>query len=215
MKSLIPISYRLRGLREGAIPKYSTDYTNKYIRYRYDPGHIVVTDLTNAGKRGKRVESFRLDRMDIVDRDANKSKDHNTVYQNVMKFLRGLEKLDYAKALKWAQLIIKDAKQRNVKYPQFHVEQTMGHKVLPGGFEPITFSNDSVSVGADLKSFTITDLSDPHNVPRCIDRGKSGPPKLYKWLLANLEKAKKMSYQDMMGVLDKLGIASHSYCAMD
>jgi len=215
MKSTIPISFRLRGLRKGENLKYDTDYENKKIRYRYNPDWIHVIDLTNAGKRGKRVESFSLDRIDIVSRESDKSKDHNTVYQNVMKFLSGLKNLDYAKALQWAQLIVKDAKQRNIAFPQLHLEQHMGHKVLPGGFEPIKFSNDSVSVNSDLKSFTITDLSDPHNVPRCIDRGKSGPPKLYKWLLANLEKAKKMSHSDLMSLLGKLGIASHSYCAMD
>lgn len=218
MQTKLPVSLRVRGLRQGTLLEIGKSGENGKIRYHRFAPSLRVTDLTNAGKRGKRVDEFALYDLDMVQRGANKSEDAKKVFQNVMKFLSGIEKLNYNQALKWAEVIVQDAKQRGLVSPKIEKNKQMGHQILPAGAKKLKVSNDKMSITVDLTSFTISDLTDKNNEPRCINTsrgGKNGPPKLYKWLLANEDKARKMDYHQVLDVLDKLGIKSHSYCAMD
>lgn len=217
---MLPLSLQIKGLRQGAILDIGKGGENGKIRYHRYASAIEVTDLANAGKRGKRCDQFTLYDIDFVSRNYNKSENIKKVFQNIMKFLRNLDTLNYKQALDWATLIEKDASQRKIETikPKLSKTQLMAHKVLPGGSAPIKFANEHMSVSVDLNTFTISDLTDQFNMPRCINTsrgGKDGPRKLYQWLSQNLEKAKKMTYHELTDMLDKLGVKSHSYCAMD
>jgi hypothetical protein len=183
---------------------------NEHIRvHRYRPS-IVVWDLTNAGKRGKKCDKFTLNDLDYIQDPKIES--------NVEKFEQGLPKLNYQQALKWAEIIIQDAKNRKSSKPELFKSSERGVDVAPGGFKPITINNGHLSLEVGHDSFFIKNLDDMYNEPTCIPRSKGGKksiPQLYRWVKDNQSKVRTMNFPDLLAALSKEGIQFHQYCAID
>jgi hypothetical protein len=183
---------------------------NDHIRiHRYRPS-IVVWDLTNAGKKGKKCDKFTLSDLDFI-RDPK-------IESNVEKFEQGLSKLTYPQALRWVEIIIQDAKNRKSDKPDLTKSYDRGVDVAPAGFKTITVNTGHVSIEVGHDNFTIKNLDDKYNEETCIPRSKGGKksiPQLYRWVKDNQSKIRTMSFPDLMAALMKEGIEFHQFCAMD
>jgi len=165
--------------------------------HRYRPT-VEVTDLTNAGKRGKKVSIISFE-SDWEDRDENRIED----------LIEALVKL---KDFSAAEKLIKGA---NVK---FFEHQMRGVDIKPKGFKRIEIHTKELYIKADYNSFTIKDMTDMHNEPTCIPAMK-GPKtsvnQFYRWITDNQSYSQSMTYHEVLNELRKMGIDYHEYCAVD
>jgi len=166
--------------------------------HRYDRD-IAVWDLTNAGKRGKTVNSFVL--YDIF-RSGNE-----------LDLMEELEKAtSFEQALKIAKKYVD--KDENIKlYERTH----KGIEISPADFKPISIEGKDVFIKADYDSFRVRDRSDI-NEETCIPAIKGGKADIkvfYRWVKDNQEKIKKMNFNQIVSEMHKEGIRYHRYCALD
>ena len=186
-------------------------WENEKVRvHRFRPSYHIW-DLTNAGKRGKKVRKLSFFDLDMV-RDE-------TVKSNIEKFAKGIEKVrDYDQALKWVQIIINDARQRKSSQPQMQETDERGTDVAPAGFKPLRIMGKGVSIDSDYKSFQVQNVADKANLETCIPAIKGGQQDIkvfYRWVSDNLDKVKQMDFQQVLKEMSKLGIKYHQFCAVD
>jgi hypothetical protein len=183
---------------------------NKWIRAERWANSIKVTDLQNAGRRGKKV-----DRFDLYDLDYIRGKQPTTT--NLYLFECSLHKLNYETAEKWAKAIVEDAALHH-QHIGFQMETERGVDIEPAGFEKLTIQEKHFVIDADNKGFTISDLDDRQNETRAIslDRfGKKNPKKFYAWALSNKGKLSGKTFHDILQMMNKENIDYHTYCGMD
>lgn len=170
-------------------------------RYR---DQLQVTDLTFAGKRGKKVERFSI--LDL-DRDHGWGAD---VTEKIEKAS------SYKAALALAKKMLEDYE--GSARLSIHEYTLRGIDVAPGHLHPITVNGDHVYIKATPIDFIIRDNADQNNLPTCIPAtrgGKKSIPAFYRWLLEHGTRIEKMTFQEIMKELSDAGIESHQYCAMD
>jgi hypothetical protein len=166
--------------------------------HRYDRD-VAVWDLTNAGKRGKMVDSFVL-------YDLNRS-------NNELDLMEELEKANsFESALKIAKKYLE--KDDNIKlYERKH----KGIEISPAGFKPISIQGKDVFIQADYDSFRVRDRSDI-NEETCIPAIKGGKADIkvfYRWVKDNQAKIKNMNFNEIVSAMRDEGIKYHRYCALD
>ena len=172
-------------------------------RYR---DHYVFWDLTNAGKRGKKVP-----RMSIVP-SYGASMKADEMLNNWAKTLQHVDSYDEVRRL-FSDIL--------VDYPQdfrMEVHEERGIDVMPAGVKPIQIKTPFVEIEASMRDFTISDLVDTANAPRCIPSikgGLSSIPVFYRWVQENMSALQHMKYQDILKTMGELGIKYHDYCSMD
>jgi hypothetical protein len=173
----------------------------KLHRYR---DQLMVTDLTFAGKRGKKVDRFSI--LDL-DRDMAWGADVSDAIEKASS---------YKAALALAKEMLEDYE--GSARPSISENTLRGIDVAPAELLPITIHGDHVWIKATPVDFIVRDNDDQHNMPTCIPAsrgGKKSIPAFYRWLLENGTRAKKMTAQEVMKDMSDAGIESHSYCAMD
>lgn len=197
-------------IASGEVQVGQTWENDKVRVHRFRPSYHIW-DLTNAGKRGKKVRRLAFYDLDMI-RDEK-------VKGNVEKFAKGIDKVkDYEQALKWVQIIIKDARNRGSSQPQMEEYQERGVDVAPGGFKPLRIVGKGVRVDSDYDSFSVQNVADQNNLPTCIPAirgGKKDIKVFYRWVKDNQEKIKQMDFQQVLKEMKKIGINYHQYCAMD
>jgi hypothetical protein len=172
-------------------------------RYR---DHLVLWDLTNAGKRGKSVAKLNLEpsyTLSAAHRDA--------VMEQIALMLESLQSYGIAAAV---------LGELAAASKQFVLRQTeeRGVDVAPATFAPITIKTEILDLVASYDDFTVRCLTDKHNLPTAIPgiRGsKKSVQKFYTWVAANLASIEKMSYREVLAGMLKEGIRYHGFCAMD
>jgi len=200
-------AYPVRNGKEIGIGK---KIESKWIRAERWASSIKVTDLQNAGKRGKKV-----DRFDLYDLDYIRGKQPTTT--NLYLFESSLPKLDYKTAEKWAKALVEDAALHH-HHIGFQMETERGVDVEPAGFEKVTIQEKHFYLNADNKGFTISDLDDPQNEPRAISldkHGKKNSKKFYEWALKNKNNLSGKTFYDVLHMMEKENIGYHTYCGMD
>lgn len=174
--------------------------------HRFRPS-IKVWDLTNAGKRGKKVRVLGI----VVG--------HAMAFDNeeeAIGRLAGLIEMqqDYDSILGTIKDYLKD-------YPKdftMHESEERGVDVMPAGFKPIEINGDKVEVKVTLREFTVTNLEDQANLPKCvptINGGLKEIPSFYRWVQDNTSKVRSMSYQEVQKAMKTLGLDYHEYCSID
>jgi len=180
--------------------------------HRYRPS-VEITDLTNAGKRGKRckvLSVYDLDRMeaaeglveDMMD-DLSRVKNYAQAERIVGKFMDEVEELA-------------DGGYVSIKTDE---RLARGVDVAPGDFKPIRINGQHVSVEADYNDFVIRDKDDHFNEPTCIPT-VHGPKRtsvkmFYRWVMDNENWLRRATFREVMQSLMKAGIPFHQYCAVD
>jgi hypothetical protein len=175
---------------------------------------IQVTDLTNAGKRGKKVDRFSLFRLEPYEK-----------YPDLMKKIEFLGKeKDYKSALTKTKKALEEIKQEVIKRKlsipliSFDEYTYKGVDIKPAGFKPIKVKGKGVLIEADYDSFMVKNTDDIYNEETCIPaiRGKkTSINQFYRWLKDNQNKVKSMNFSDVTKEMDNAGINYHRYCAMD
>jgi len=186
---------------------------NENVRvHRYRPS-VEITDLTNAGKRGKRcrvLSVYDLDMMrgaeglveDMMD-DLSRVKTYAQAERVVGKFMDEVDELA-------------DGGYVPIKTDERLVR---GVDVAPGDFKPITVNGQHVYVEAEYDSFVIRDKDDQYNEPTCIPTVR-GPKRtsikmFYRWVMDNENWLRRATFREVTLSLMKAGIPFHEYCAVD
>jgi hypothetical protein len=161
-------------------------------------------DLTNAGKRGRRVAvlTARPTYLGWSSREV------------VMEAVSGLvENLDSMAA---AVALLEQYRDAQPGALELLNSTTRGIDVQPAGFQPIVIRSQRMAFEVSHGSFVLTDLTDKFNEPTCIPgKSKRLIPKLYQWASANQSRIEGMSYREILNELRALGVDYHAYCAVD
>lgn len=163
-----------------------------------------ITDLTNAGKRGKRCRELAVIMGYGPTRPANfdgyaNAIQHEHSYDAILRLFKDIL-VDFPGGI------------------ELHETEERGVDVLPGGFKPIALDLPNFSIEVALKDFVIRDKKDTDNLPTCIPAAKGGLreiPVLYRWVQENQSKMAHLTFGEMEKVLEQLGVKYHYYCAMD
>lgn len=172
-------------------------------RYR---DNLVLWDLTNAGKRGKKVTKLNVSpsyTLNSVQRDA--------ILEQTAAVLEKLQSYQLAASL-LAELAA------TYKTIDLSATELRGVDVAPTSVKPIHIKTEILDLTATYSDFSISCLKDQHNQPTAIpaiSNGKKSIPLFYAWVSANQDRIKTMSYQEVLTAMREQGIRYHDYCAMD
>lgn len=167
---------------------------------------ITVHDLTNAGKRGKKVAHFSFGYF---------APDAETVRltEALLRYLvRGPS---YADALKATRMALDGLVSAGKKCVSVNEHLSRGVDVLPASAKKIEISNDHVKIETTEHEFAIRDLHDKDNEPTTISTNRSGAKAFYAFARDNTALLQTTTYHDLLTILNHRGIGHHSYCAMD
>ena len=168
---------------------------------------FFIWDLTNAGKRGKKVKMmavqpnhyyYKGDRAKWFD-SMSRAIEHYRTYKDVKNFFEDVL-VDYPN-----EIDIDEREERGVD-------------VYPGGFMPVKVNGKGVYVEVGYKDFTVRNLDDKYNETTCIPAikgSKKAIPVFYRWVKDNESKIKSMTFREVLTEMDKLDVPYHQYCAMD
>lgn len=214
---MIPL-FRIRKLQNDLVAKVVTRYLlaavgrgetveQGDVRIHRYAEVFFIWDLTNAGKRGKRVKMmavrpnsyyYKGDKARWFD-SMSRAIEHYRTYKDIKNFFEDVL-VDYPN-----EIDIEEREERGVD-------------VYPGGFMPIKVNGKGVYVEVGYKEFRVKDLVDTNNEPTCIPAIKGGLkaiPVFYRWVKDNESKIKNMTFRDVLKEMDKLDVPYHEYCAMD
>lgn len=172
-------------------------------RYR---DHLVLWDLTHAGKRGKKVTKLTLSpsyTVGATHRDA--------ILEQLALVLEMLRSFEVA-----AALLSHLASTSTVL--DLSTSEARGVDVAPASFKPITIRTEILDLTASYTDFSIGCLQDQHNQPTAIPalkHNKKAIAQFYTWVAANQDSIKAMSFREVLDAMAEQGIQYHSYCAMD
>lgn len=168
---------------------------------------IKVTDLTNAGKRGKKVQILSV----VAKRFRGESMAgmESLAMELIMHAKRGAS---YARMKQVAE----EAAEAGIA--DFYEESERGVDVAPGNFGPISIHGKNVTIEVGWKDFSVRDKVDQNNLPTCIPAIKGGLkaiPVFYRWVDENRAALENMTFREVTKAMGQLGIPYHEYCAMD
>lgn len=173
------------------------------VRLHMYSGSLHVTDLTFAGKRGKKVDSFNF--------DFFYKRDDSEALTAAFRIVDAALKKGYKEALKVAQ-----QQSENLEAVKVFTKQEMGVRVTPAGFKALNVDGEHVYVSVDYKGFSVKDKDDLHNEPTCISRGRQKDVRaFYRWVKDNEAALKRMKFHDVTKMMSAEGIDFHQYCAID
>lgn len=192
---------RVASLRVGQ----SMENEKTMLRFQRWMSSIRVTDLTNAGKRGKKVDEFAL-----YDLDRVRSPEEKKELEKLVKQL--LKAKSYKDALKKAKSYVEGFEGMG---PSIQEGSLKGVRVTPPGFQPIKLDTKHVRIESDYTDWTVFDKRDKANEPACMAEGRKSVKLFYRWLKDNMSKVQNMTFQQIVKALQKEGIRYHQWCRMD
>lgn len=179
---------------------------------------IRVTDLTNAGKRGKMVDEFALYDLDYVD-DPSMKKD-------IAKFASMISGgVTYKKALALAKSVVDIANRvanksdKFLSTPKIEENKMKGVDVAPADMGKIIIDGQNVTFRADMvDGFSVRDKTDQNEqtmMTPVYGAKKKSIKKAYAWAVANKDFIKKATFQQIRKEFKNNNIDSHYYLAVD
>lgn len=210
-----PIKFKAKQLEKGQFSRAkkaaslnvgnSLEDERRMLRFHRFRDSLRVWDLTNAGKRGKKVKIFAVTGLDRAGGAE-------------AEFIFQVTKApSFAAALKLAKEWV-DTMQETTPFVHLYETEERGVDVTPAGFRPITVDGKHVYIQAEYNSFRIKDKVDLANEPTCIPAIKGGKKDIkvfYRWVKDNESKLKGMKFHDVLRAMMSEGIKYHQYCAMD
>lgn len=186
---------------------------NKAIRVTRTMYSFRVFDLTNAGKRGKKVDVAALYDYDwAIEKDPDLQMYIDELADRIMR----ARSFDQAvKLMENAMEAINDIVPGGAK---MYTDTERGVDVTPPGFKKIRVNGKHVDIEADFTSFSVRDKDDQYNLPTCIPAisgGKRDIKVFYRWVMDNERKLKNMTFREVVRGMSDAGIKYHQYCAMD
>lgn len=171
------------------------------IRVHRYTNSVHVTDLTNAGKRGKQVDTFSVSHRGVSDYDPVVVKRMDRVSSTLA------EQTNYRTALQ----IVEDYIARYPRELGIYKRQARGIDVRPGGIEKIVArSAFGIDLVAEPLEFRLAHRDGFQDTSYWSFK-KADARKFYDWLLANREKFDSMGIRDFKRVWQQLGIRYNSH----
>ena len=174
--------------------------------HRYND-HIVVWDITDAGRRGKKVR-----RLSISPAYGAKNP---TPEQMLERWGKALDHEDNYDAV---HRLFKDVLHDYPNDFTLHESEERAIDVMPPGFAPLDVKGDHVSIRVEYKDFSVKNTDDTANESTCIPAMSGGIkmiPVFYRWVKDNEANIKHMTFLDVIKEMDSMGVKYHEYCAMD
>jgi hypothetical protein len=178
--------------------------------HRFRPS-LRVTDLANAGKRGKTCQEFALYDLDYAFQDAKAA-------AAVSAALKAIAKAPtYAKAV----AIAKNAAAPKGKVGVGFQEHTLrGIDVEPAAGASgakIVIKAPTFELQASSTGFSVSDtqMDGTNIIPPVGGAKKTAIKAFYAWVQAHQGEIEKMDYRHLRSVLTKAGLAFHQYSTMD
>ena len=166
---------------------------------------IRVTDLTYAGKRGKKVGVFAVYDLGFADALA------------VDRLADLLMKAGgYAEALSVARSWVEYYTDAGIDLaPKLEVSDKRGVDVKPMGFKPIKIETPHVIIEAKHDDWRVVGKKDTHNVPVCIAQGKASVGQFFRWIQDNRRGVETMTFGEIVRALDAAGIKNRQFCGVN
>jgi hypothetical protein len=184
---------------------------NDSLRFHVYRGSVRVWDLTNAGKRGKKVEGFAL-----YDTDMTGSSDYGVAMaKHIEQYTFRLRQLDFKKALTQARALVRVGREYDLNSPKIHDFQEKGVDVAPAGFGPFKKGTPEFEVEATWTEYNVRDRSDKYNEPACYNTGKRDVKRFYRWVTDSWGRLKNLTYNELTSLMSKEGFKFRSFCRMD
>lgn len=167
---------------------------------------IRVTDLRNAGKRGKKVQEFAVYDLDYAtDKGAVDRLASQLAKQSNWDMALSLAK-------SWVEYYDDIGK---YPHPKIQISTLRGVDVTPAGFKPIKIETPNVSIEADYRDWHVYDKQDKYNEPACTAEGQKSVKQFYRWVQDNQSRIKSMAFRDIVKALMSEGIKFRQWCRMD
>lgn len=187
---------------------------NRMLRIHRYTSSVRITDLTNAGKRGKRCGEITLWDLDYI-RDEEVLRDldgllshlaDSPTYQAAANRIRG-----FVTAVEMFHPEIGIP-------PKIEESELRGVDVTPAGFAPVVIKTRNFDLKSDYNDFSIRSNTDKYNLPACIPASKGGKEDIkvfYRWVSDNRDAIERMTYEEVLSGMRTQGIRYHDYCRMD
>lgn len=180
-------------------------FENEQWRIHRYTDSIAITDLTFAGKRGKKVETMVVMGTGY---GSNRLPFETLTEQYIMWAKRNAPLAKMRDVIKEDEEVYGDT-------IKVYTRTERGIDVLPGNFKAIFIRGAHVTIESTMTDFRILNINDDDNEPTCAARGKKSIGQFYKWVSENEKKVQSMTLQEIMVALGKEGIDYRYYCAMD
>ena len=193
------------GILEEALEVGKT-FDNGKIRAERSMEAVTITDLRNAGKRGKKVDLFSIQGISYI-RDSNTLKPFYQFYKSIATIG------DYNKLLKLASKLIDHAEKTGAKgdVPRLRKWQKRGQDIPgSGGVYDIFVRAKDASIRATNKGFSISRINDV-NGEVTTEQDKASIKKFYKWLHGHKADIERMTYNNILLSASKSGVRMRSY----
>lgn len=175
--------------------------------HRYREG-LKVTDLENAGKRGKTVQELY-----VGQKWGREAGDASARLYDLCNLVCRTGSYETAAALVFCYVD---------EHPEAFTLDHSTHKgvdVTPAGFEEISICNEHMSLSAGYEDFGVSDRTDRHNEPRliptCHGGKKTAVKKFYEYVRANRERLATATFGQVWAGASAAGVRMHHFCAMD
>ena len=183
------------------------NFENEAWRVHRYMNSIKVTDLTNAGKRGKKVTELSL-----YEKVTTRQIPWESIALEIVMHARRKVSLEKMKKVLEEQVEVFGT------YVALETHARRGIDTMPGGFIPVKIEGKYVDIEATPRTFSINDKVDKNNLPACIPAisgGLKSIPVFFRWVQDNEARVKDMKFNDILADMRKEGIEYHSYCRMD
>lgn len=173
-------------------------------RYR---DHVVLWDLTNAGKRGRKVARLTV----TVTYSLNATAKDN-VLEQLAVMIEGLRSFGVAASA------LGEYAMSNPHTLDLTSTEERGVDVQPAGVQKLVINTAKLSLEADPQDFTVRCKLDEHNEPTLttpVKASRTAASAFYRWASENQDRITAMTYREVLQELMQLGIRFHDYCAVD
>lgn len=177
--------------------------------HRYRPS-IEVTDLTNAGKRGKICRQFVIFDLDYAFRNVDNFDDKLEDFENKLS-----KATDYDSALKYAKSFIGDAN-KDDKFDEREIKGIgveLGKKTIENSDMEITYSSVDFGVYDKRLNKTTKIVEKVWAAIPPVSGAKTEIAKFYKWISNEFtqKRVSKMNYNQVLDAMNKEGIRYHTF----
>lgn len=190
-----------------------TIITNNNLRVQRYRSSLLVTDLTNAGKRGKKCTGVCLYDYDIATHDNLGA---TAALETVIRVVQSAETISQVECLFGAYCAMIEKK--GFYTAKCETRSLRGVDVIPAGVEKLTVHSPKVYIEADGQTFMVRDLRDPINEPTLIPpsrASKTAAKLFYAYVKANFSVLTSYSFNDVYRGMSDAGIGCHYFCAVD
>jgi hypothetical protein len=187
-------------------------FFTEHLKLHHFHGSLRITDMTNAGKRGKKVQELTLVPTTVDD----------TLGEKVIKHaVSTILHLNYDGAKSYLEVILKDEKTgnlftlheralRGIDVEPMGTKIELENKFPDGSIVQITASPHEFHVNSKYL-FTRVDQAPFYQDTLYWPRGKQDGILFYGWLKDNLSKAAHMTIQELKDVWHSLGVRYDSH----